>query len=245
MIYRFGLAGLFFLLAASLAQAGQVVVAVAANFTGPAQDIAAVFKQETGHDVTLSYGATGGFYNQIAQGAPFDVFLAADNVRPEQAIDEGYGVTGTNFTYAVGKLVLWRANGKISGAKTLLDPSVNHIAYGNPDTVPYGRAAVEVMEALGFYEILKPKRVEGRNIEQVFQFVDTGNAEIGFVALSQVIKRQDGAHWDIPQSFYRPIRQNAVLLKTAEDNEAAKAFLEFLKTPQAKKIIRAYGYALP
>jgi len=245
MIYRLGLAGFTCLLALSCAQADQAVVAVATNFTEPAQDIAAVFKQKTGHDVILSFGATGSFYSQIAQGAPFDVFLAADDVRPKQMIDEGYGVAGTNFTYAVGKLVLWRAQGEITDARALLDPSVRHIAYGNPDTVPYGRAAVEVMQALKFYDILKPKQVEGRNIEQTFQFVDTGNAEIGFVALSQIIKRQDGAHWDIPQNFYHPIRQNAVLLKTAEDNAVAKDFLEFLTTAQAKEIIRSYGYILP
>lgn len=238
------IAAIFFT-STSFGRAAQAVVAVAANFAEPAQQIAKIFKKETGHDISLSFGATGNFYNQIIQGAPFDVFLAADTERPQKVVTEGYGVAGTNFTYAIGTLVLWSARPElIKGPEILENSAINHIAYCNPQMAPYGKAALKTMQNIGLYKTLKPKLVEGQNIAQAFQFVKTGNAEIGFVALSQVIHEKNGSYWDVPQDYYHPIRQDAVLLKKGENNEAARAFLAFLKSLHAHEIIRQYGYTL-
>ncbi|MHC5306041.1 molybdate ABC transporter substrate-binding protein [Bartonella sp. LJL80] len=234
-----------FLAGTSLGYAGETVVAVAANFTEPVKEIAEQFKEKTGHTATLSFGATGNFYNQIKNGAPFEVFLAADTERPTKTVEEGYGVKGTQFTYAIGTLVLWSSKPDlIKGPETLTDASIKHISFCNPDAAPYGKASVETMDALKVHDEIKPKLVEGQNISQAFQFVKTGNAEIGFVALSQVINEKGGSQWIVPQQYYNPIKQDAVLLKTGENNEAAKAFLEFLKGPESAAIIKKYGYAL-
>jgi len=228
----------------AFAQAAETVVAVAANFTDPAKEIAELFKEKTGHEASLSFGATGNFYNQIKEGAPFEVFLAADSRRPKLAIEEGFGVEGTSFTYAIGTLVLWSSEkGKISGEQSLKDISIAHIAYANPEAAPYGKAAVEALEHMGLLAAVKDKLVEGQNIAQAFQFVKTGNAEIGFVALSQVVN-EGGSQWVIPQDYYAPIAQDAVLLKVGEENEAAQAFLDFLKTDEALAIIKKYGYGV-
>jgi len=228
----------------TLSQAGEAIVAVAANFTDPAKEIAEIFKQKTGHVASLSFGATGNFYNQIREGAPFEVFLAADSRRPQLAIEEGFGVTGTNFTYAVGTLVLWSSEeGKVVNETSLIDASIAHIAHANPDAAPYGKAAVETLDHLGLMEEIKDRLVEGQNIAQTFQFVKTGNAEIGFVALSQVVN-EGGSQWLVPQDYYSPITQDAVLLETGQDNEAARAFLDFLKTEEALGIIKKYGYGV-
>lgn len=228
------------------AQAGETVVAVAANFTEPVKEIAEQFKATTGHTATLSFGATGNFYNQIKNGAPFEVFLAADTARPTKAVEEGYAVKGTEFTYAIGTLVLWSTKeGLVKGPETLTDTTISHISYCNPDAAPYGKASVETLDALKVHDKVKDKLVEGQNISQAYQFVKTGNAEIGFVALSQIINEKGGSKWIVPQNYYNPIRQDAVLLKTGENNEAAKAFMDFLKGPEAATIIKKYGYALP
>jgi len=228
----------------ALSQAAEVIVAVAANFTDPAKEIAEIFKEKTSHEASLSFGATGNFYNQIKEGAPFEVFLAADSRRPKLAIEEGFGVAGSNFTYAVGTLVLWSSeSGKISDESILKDASIEHISYANPEAAPYGKAAVETLESLKILDEVKPRLVEGQNIAQAFQFVKTGNAEIGFVALSQVVG-EGGSQWVIPQDYYSPIAQDAVLLKTGENNEAARAFLDFLKTDDALAIIKKYGYGI-
>jgi len=234
-----------FLLGSTIwAQAGETMVAVAANFTDPAKEIAAIFKEKTGHEAVLSFGATGSFYNQIREGAPFEVFLAADNKRPQLAIEEGFGVEGTNFTYAVGTLVLWSAQeGKVRDESSLTDASIAHIAFANPEAAPYGKAAIETLESLELLDAVKPRLVEGQNIAQAFQFVKTGNAEMGFVALSQVV-HEGGSHWLVPQDYYRPIAQEGVLLKTGADSVAAQAFLDFLKTPEALAIIKKYGYGI-
>lgn len=245
MIKKIILIAAIFFASTAFGRAAQAVVAVAANFAEPARQIAKVFKKETGYDVSLSFGATGNFYNQIIQGAPFDVFLAADTERPQKAVTEGYGVAGTNFTYAIGTLVLWSARPDlIKGPDILENSAINHIAYCNPQIAPYGQAALQAMQNIGLYKTLKPKLVEGQSIAQAFQFVKTGNAEIGFVALSQVIHEKNGSYWYVPQDYYHPIRQDAVLLKKGENNEAAKAFLIFLKSPHAHEIIRQYGYML-
>lgn len=228
-----------------LAQAAETHIAIATNFTAAATEIAAAFAEATEHEAVLSFGATGQFYAQITQGAPFEVFLAADARRPALAIKEGYGVDGTVFTYAIGQLVLYSAEaGRVIGRKTLEAGDFQQLAIANPQTAPYGVAAVEVMQALGLYEILQPKIAQGQSIGQAFQFVESGNAELGFVALGQVAQSDAGSSWLVPQEFYRPIRQDAVLLKAGEDNPAAAAFLEFLKGDEAEAIIRKYGYAL-
>jgi len=229
----------------SAAHADSVNIAVAANFTDAANEIAAAFAQASDHEAILSFGATGQFYTQITQGAPFEILLAADDVRPAQSVEEGYGVDGTVFTYAIGQLVLYSSEeGKVIGAETLEAGDFQQIAIANPETAPYGKAAIETMEALGVYETLWPKIVQGQNIGQAYQFVETGNAEVGFVALGQVSQTDAGSRWLVPQENYEPIRQDAVLLKTGEDNPAAEAFLEFLKGDEATAIIEKYGYAL-
>lgn len=227
------------------AQADSVNVAVAANFTDAANEIAAAFAEASDHEAILSFGATGQFYTQITQGAPFEVFLAADDERPTTSVEEGYGVEGSVFTYAIGQLVLYSVEeGKVTGPETLEAAEFERIAIANPETAPYGKAAVETMQSLGVYEALQPKIVQGQNIGQAYQFVETGNAEVGFVALGQVSQTDAGSRWVVPQEHFEPIRQDAVLLKTGEANPAAAAFLEFLKGDEASAIIEKYGYAL-
>lgn len=225
------------------AQAAQTSVAVAANFTDAAKEIAAAFKAKTGDEVLLSFGSTGKLYTQITQDAPFDVFLAADQARPKKAVDEGLGLSDSLFTYAVGKLVLWSKdpNG-VMGEATLKDASFNKLSICNPEAAPYGAASVETMQALGLYDKLRAKLVIGANISQAYQFVDTGNAEVGFIALSQLTGNETGSRWMVPQDLYKPIRQDAVLLKHGADNPAAKAFIDFLKGPEAHAVIEKYGY---
>ena len=227
------------------AEAGTVNVADAANFTDEANEIAVAFADATEHDAVLSFGSTGQFYTQITQGAPFQVFLAADDERPALAVQQGYGVAGTVFTYAIGQLVLYSAEaGKVTGPQTLKDGDFQQIAIANPETAPYGAAAVETMKALDVYDGLTAKIVQGQNIAQAYQFVETGNAEIGFVALGQVSQTDAGSRWVVPPELYQPIRQDAVLLKTGEGNPAAAAFLDFLKGQEAGAVIQKYGYAI-
>jgi molybdate transport system substrate-binding protein len=230
---------------AAQAQAAQTHVAVAANFTEPAKEIAALFKQKTGHEAVLIFGASGAFFTQITHGAPFEVFLSADSERPKAAVDGGLAVPDSLFTYAIGKLVLWsRVVDVTDGEAALKAAQFSKIAIANPVAAPYGTAAVETMQALGVYDALKPKIVQGNSIAQAFQFVDTRNAEVGFVALSQLYGLTAGTRWEVPQNLYAPIRQDAVLLKTGADSEASKAFLDFLKGPEAHAIIERFGYAL-
>jgi molybdate transport system substrate-binding protein len=230
----------------SSAIAADINVAVAANFTEPAKEIAALFERKTGNKVVFSFGASGQFYTQITQDAPFQVFLSADQERPEKAVSEGFAVPGSRFTYAVGKLVLWsRDPNLIKGESTLKDGTFTKIAIANPVAAPYGTAAIETVKALRVYETLLPKIVQGNSIAQTFQFVDTGNAELGFVALSQVIERKEGSRWLVSNSLYSPIKQDAVLLKKGAGVEAAKAFLEFLKGPEAAAIETKFGYGTP
>ncbi len=225
--------------------AAQTNVAFAANFTGPAKEIAAAFKAKTGHEAVLSFGASGQFYTQITQGAPFQVLLSADDARPKKLLDDGLAVPGSNFTYAIGKLVLWsKTPNLVKGEETLKLTSIAKLAIINPIAAPYGAAAVETMKSLGVYDTLKPRIVEGATVIQAFQFVETGNAELGFVALSQLAGSDAGSRWLVPQELYTPIRQDAVLLKTGASNEAATGFVAFLKGPEARAIIEKYGYVL-
>lgn len=230
---------------ASAASAASVRVAVAANFSSAAGDIAAAFARETDHQALLSFGATGQFYTQITLEAPFEVFLAADDRRPAQAVTEGYGVDGSVFTYAVGQLALYSdQDGKVTGPETLMSAAFERIAIANPETAPYGMAAVQVMKALNVYDTLKSRIVQGQNVAQAYQFVQTGNAEVGFVALGQVAQVDADRRWVVPQDLYPPIRQDAVLLVRGQGNPAAMAFLDFLKGDTAREIIQRHGYAL-
>ncbi len=232
-------------LIAAPAEAGETNVAVAANFTEPAKEIAALFKQKTGHAAVLSFGASGPLLAQITHDAPFQVFLSADQHRPKAAIDAGLAVPKSLFTYAIGKLVLWSKVVDVSkGNEVLKSGAFSKISIANPNGAPYGAAAIEVMKALGVYDALKGKIVQGNSVAQAFQFVDTRNAEVGFVALSQLFGVTDGTRWEVPQNLYAPIRQDAVLLKKGENDEASKAFLEFLKGPEARAIIEKFGYGL-
>lgn len=231
------------------AHAAEAQVAVAANFAEPIKAVAAVLEKTTGHTVRISIGASGAFYTQIRNGAPFDVFLSADNERPEMLEKDGLAQPGTRFTYATGKLVLWSAKaGRVDDKGAVLKAAdLGKVAYANPKTAPYGAAAVQVLEKLAMKNALSPKLVQGESIGQTFSFVKTGNADVGFVALSQVLsggRLKQGSMWVIPQANYDPIRQDAVLLKRGADNAAAKALLQLLRSPDIKDLIRSYGYDL-
>jgi molybdate transport system substrate-binding protein len=231
-------------LGAAPAVAAETQVAVAANFTEPAKAIAAAFKAKTGHTATLSFGSSGQFYTQIAHGAPYEVFLSADAERPRKAEQEGLAVAGTRYTYAVGRLVLYSKTPGLVDAKgaVLTSDRFAKLAIADPTAAPYGQAAVETLRTLKLYDALAPKIVKGASITQAYQYVATGNAELGFVALSQVIDEPGGSRWLVPAADHAPIAQQAVLLKTGEKSPAARAFLTFLKSPDAVAIIKRYGY---
>ncbi len=243
-------AALLAALSATTAMADEVQVAVAANFTKPAERIAAEFNKDTGHKAAISLGATGKFYAQIRNGAPFEVLLAADDETPQKMGKEGLTVPGSEFTYAIGKLVLWSAKpGVVDGqGEVLKKGAFQRFALANPKLAPYGLAGEEVMKKLGVFDAIQPKLVLGENISQTWQFVATGNAELGFVALSQVAKDgkvAEGSAWIVPQNLYSPIRQDAVLLARGKGKAAAEQFLKYLKSDKAVAIIRSYGYELP
>jgi molybdate transport system substrate-binding protein len=223
--------------------AGETNVAVAANFTDAAKEIATAFKQKTGHEAVLSFGSSGQFYTQITQDAPFQIMLSADEERPNKLVEGGLGVADSRFTYAIGKLVLWsKTPDYVRGEETLKAGAFAKLSIAKPTAAPYGAAAVETLKALKLYDTLQPKIVQGNNIAQAFQFIDTGNAELGFIALAQLYGNPGGSRWLVPQSLHTPIRQDAVLLKKGADNEAATAFISFLKGPEAHAIIEKYGY---
>jgi molybdate transport system substrate-binding protein len=231
-------------IAAAPAVAADVPVAVAANFTEPAKAIAAAFEKATGNKATLSFGSSGQFYTQITHGAPYEVFLSADGDRPKRAEQGGVGVPGTRFTYAVGRLVLFsKTPGLVDGSGAVLKAGrFAKLAIADPTAAPYGVAAIQTMQRLGVYAGLKPKVLQGSSITQAYQFVATGAAELGFVALSQVIDEPGGSRWLVPANLHAPIDQQAILLFTGQKNLAARAFLAFLKGPQATAIIKKYGY---
>lgn len=234
---------------AGTARAESVQVAVAANFSAPMQAIAAEFEKSSAHRVIAAYGATGQFYAQISHGAPFDLLLAADDSTPAKLEQDGAGVPGSRFTYAVGALALWSpragyvdAEGAVLGSGTF-----RHLAIANPKTAPYGLAATQVLDGLGLRQALAGRLVEGQNIAQAYQFVASGNAELGFVALSQVYKDGQitgGSAWLVPSEMHDPIRQDALILAKGKDNPAARALVEYLRGAKAAEVIRAYGYQL-
>jgi molybdate transport system substrate-binding protein len=242
---------IFFALALGLfsftASADEIKVAVASNFTTTMNDIAAAFEASTGHKLSLSYGSSGKFYAQIKNGAPFEIFFSADVEKPLQLEKDGLTVADTRFTYAIGMLALWSSKPGLvdTEGKILSQGNFNKLAIANPRLAPYGVAAMQVLEALNITKSLKPKLVQGENIAQTFQFVETGNAELGFIALSQIMKRgliTKGSTWIVPSYLHKPVRQDAVLLKAGADSTAARQLLKFMRSRQATSIIAAYGY---
>jgi molybdate transport system substrate-binding protein len=233
----------------SSAHADTLSVAVAANFTAPMQQIAAAFEKETGHKIQAAFGATGKFYAQIKNGAPFEVLLSADDATPARLIRENAALADSQFTYAVGKLVLWSAKPAVvdSAGTVLKSGGFSHLAIANPKLAPYGAAGVEVMQAMGVFDVLQPKLVTGESIGQTHQFVSTGNASLGFVALSQVLKdgKIEGSAWIVPSTLYSPIRQDAVMLEKGKGKPAAEAWLKYLKSDKARTVIQSFGYELP
>lgn len=239
----------FFSFVTASLQAGEVQVAVAANFSVPMQQIAAGFEKDSGHKMVLSFGATGKLFAQIVNGAPFEVFLAADSSIPAKLERNGHTVPGSRFTYAVGKLVLWSRNRVFVDAKgdVLKGGNFSKLSIANPKTAPYGAAAIETLKKLNLLEAIQPKFVQGENISQALQFVSTGNAELGFVALSQVFKDgkiTNGSAWVVPEEFHLPIYQDAALLAKGKDNPAAVALMTYLRSDKAKAVVKSFGYDL-
>ncbi len=231
----------------AIAEADEVQVAVAANFLAPLQEIAKSFEKETGHQTLITSGATGQLFTQIQHGAPFEVMISADAKTPKKLVKNELALADSQFTYARGKLVLWSVDPALvdAGGAVLTTGKFKHLAVANPKTAPYGTAAMEALDKLGLTASLKSKLVEGENISQAKQFVDTGNAEVGFVALSQIYKDgkiTKGSAWVVPLDLYAPLYQDAVLLKKGEDNPAATALLNYLKSDKAKAIMTTYGY---
>lgn len=238
------------MLSSSITSAATTLVAVAANFTKPMTEIAAEFEKASGHSAKLSFGSSGKFIAQIDNGAPFEVLLSADESGPEKLEQTGAAVVGSRFVYALGKLALWSATPGLvdDQGKVLSSGSFKHIALADPKLAPYGAAAMEVLKNLQLTEKLQPLIVLGENIAQTQQFISTGNAELGFVALSQISengKITSGSGWIVPKDRYAPIKQSAVLLNLGAENPAAKALLDYLKSPAALAIIEKYGYDLP
>jgi molybdate transport system substrate-binding protein len=232
---------------ASNMHAAEVNLAVAANFTAPMKRIAEEFEKATGHKTVLSYGATGKFYAQITNGAPFDVFLSADDKTPEKLEKEGVAVAGSRFTYAVGRLVLWSAKPALvdDKAAVLVRNDFKYLAIAAPKLAPYGAAAIEALTKIGMLPLLQPKLVTGESIGQTFSMVLTGNAELGFVAMSQVFEGgllKSGSAWVVPANLHSPLKQDAVLLVRGKSNPAAQQLLIFLKSGQARAIMNSFGY---
>ncbi len=230
--------------------AGEVRVAVAANFQTPLKDLAHHFEQATGHSTLISSGSSGKFYAQITHGAPFDVFFSADATRPTLLEQEEFAVPGSRFTYAIGTLALWSSDPAMlndNGPTVLAEGHFAHLAIANPKTAPYGTAAQQVLVALGLWDRLNDRIVQGENIGQTFHFVFSKNAQLGFVATAQILDPRfngTGSRWDVPQHLYSPLLQQAVLLMYGHQNEAAKAFLDYVKGPEARTIIEGFGYRL-
>jgi molybdate transport system substrate-binding protein len=228
--------------------AEQALVAVAANFIPPFREIALEFEKSTGHQLQVAGGSSGNFYSQIKNGAPFDVFFSADMERPKLLEDEGLGVKDSRFTYAIGRLVLWSPNDNlIKGEETLRSKQYKRLAVANPKTAPYGVAAMQTMQKLELWDSLQPHIVMGESLGQTMGFIESGNAQLGFVALSQIMDpkiKGKGSRWDVPTHLHEPIKQDVILLTKGQQNAAAKALLEFIGGPQARKIIEHYGYEL-
>ncbi|MBF6057592.1 MULTISPECIES: molybdate ABC transporter substrate-binding protein [Thiomicrorhabdus] len=240
------------MMVSSVAIADTAKIAVAANFTKTIEKIGEAFSQKTGHELKFSFGPTGKLYAQIKNGAPYDAFFGADERRPLKTIDDGTGLKESYFVYAQGQIALYsdKYPVKESPLQVLKEAKFNHLAIANPKTAPYGERAEAFMKSQGVYDAVKAKIVNGESIAHAFQYVATGNAEIGFVALSQLVDPQSpvyekGQYWIVPQQDYAPIKQGALILKRGANNAAVKAFMEFIKTPAALEIIHSYGYSTP
>ncbi len=232
------------------ASAERITLAVASNFTGPMKVLAEAFEEETGHEVILSFGSSGRFYAQIIHGAPYHLFFSADEAKPEALEQQGAIVEGSRITYAIGSLALWSATPglELENAELLRQGDYNKLALANPRLAPYGVAAVETLENLGLADSTRPNWVQGENISQAYQFVETGNADVGFVALSQIMQEGEvkrGSSWLVPAELHNPIRQDAVLLLHGKNSTAARHFLSFIQSDVAQEIIEFYGYATP
>jgi len=240
----------FFQILMTSAWAEEVRVAVAANFKATLNEIVTNFEQDTGNTILISAGSSGKFYAQIKHGAPFDVFFSADVTRPQLIEEDGLALPGSRFTYAVGRLALWSPDPhmlKDDGPTVLSDGRFEHLAIANPKTAPYGTAAQQTLVALELWNHVKDRIVQGENIGQTFHFVFSKNAQLGFVARSQVLDPKingAGSRWDVPEDFYEPLRQQAVLLTHGQQNEAAKAFLDYIKGQEARTILERFGYGL-
>lgn len=235
----------------SEASPDEIQVAVAANFTAPMQKIVTAFEQETGHKALLSFGTVGKFYSQMKAGGPFEVLVSSDRATPDALVRDGLALGDTRFTYAIGKLVLWSAvpNMVDANGEVLRTGGLRHLALANPRLAVYGAAGQAAMEKLGVWETIKPKIVTAENITQAYQFVATGNAELGFVSLSQIVgpdgKVTKGSAWMVPAGLYPPLAQDVILLAPGKDNPAAKALVDYLRSEKARSIILSYGYDLP
>ncbi|MBA2674367.1 molybdate ABC transporter substrate-binding protein [Ramlibacter sp.] len=233
--------------AATLATAAETTVAVAANFTAPMQKIASAFERDTGHKAILAFGATGKFYAQIRNGAPLQVLLAADDATPARLENEGAAVAGSRFTYATGSLVLWSAQADTVDARgeVLRKDTTAKLAIADPKLAPYGAAAIETLAKLGLLAAWQPRTVQAESIAQAYQFAASGNAALGFVALSQVMRDgriSAGSAWVVPPGLHAPLRQDAVLLAAGRGNPAATALLAYLRGDAARAVMRGYGY---
>lgn len=244
-----GTLGIFY---SAMALAETATIAVAANFTKTIEKVGEQFTKETGHSVKFSFGPTGKLYAQIKNGAPFDAFFGADERRPLKTVEDGLGVKQSYFVYAQGQIALYSAEYPVKEQplEVLKEAKFNHLAIANPRTAPYGERAQAFLKSKGLYDGVKKKLVNGESIAHAFQYVATDNAPIGFVALSQLVDPQSpvyqkGQYWIVPQQDYAPIKQGALILKRGENNAAAKAFMAFIKTPQALEIIHSYGYSTP
>ncbi|MEJ2231396.1 MAG: molybdate ABC transporter substrate-binding protein [Nitrospirales bacterium] len=253
MIIRMYTVSLMFFFCGFVTMAGaeEVRVAVASNFLGTMNEIITNFEADTGHTVVVSPGSSGKLYAQIKHGAPFDVFFSADGKRPILLEEEGLTVKGSRFVYAVGRLTLWSPDSTMvhgDPKSVLSDGHFEHLAIANPKTAPYGRAAEQTLNKLGLWKDLKGRIVRGENIGQTFQFVFSKNAQIGFVALSQVLDQKingGGSRWDVPPSFHDPLEQEAVLLLIGKENAAAKVFLDYVQGEKNRAIIEQFGYGVP
>lgn len=235
------------LLLAASAHAAEVKVAVAANFAQAMKDIAAEFEKDTGHKLSLSQGASGKFYAQISNGAPFEVFLSADDETPARLVREGKAVAGSQFTYAIGRLALWSPDASLvdQGGGVLKTDKFKFLSIANAKIAPYGRAAVQTMQKLGVLAAIEPRVVQGESIAQTYQFVSTGNAQLGFIALSQVWengKLKSGSAWIVPEDMHEALEQDVVLLNAGKQSTAAAALVDYLKSDKARRIIERYGY---
>ena len=227
--------------------AEEITVAVASNFSAAMKDVVAEFEKESNHKVKLVFGSSGKFYAQIKNGAPFHIFFSADQVKPLALEEDGLIVANSRFTYVIGALALWSENADVvdDAGQVLQQNSFNKLAVANFKLAPYGIAALEVLESLNLLEILRGKLVQGENIAQTYQFVDTGNAELGFVALSQIMHKESinkGSFWLVPSALYSPIRQDVVLLNRGESSPAARELLDFVRSDKVIELLESYGY---